>query len=45
MYVNSIQIREGALSKPELESLGKPTAGGIPVFLSVAPPVVQGPTV
>jgi alkylhydroperoxidase/carboxymuconolactone decarboxylase family protein YurZ len=45
MYVSSVQIREGALSKPELESLGKPTAGGIPVFLSVAPPVVSGPTV
>ncbi len=45
MYVSSIQIREGALSKPELESLGKPTATGIPVFLSVAPPVIEGPTV
>jgi hypothetical protein len=45
MYVSSVQIREGALSKPELESLGLPTADGIPVVLSVAPPVVVGPTV
>ncbi len=45
MYVSSVQIREGALSKPELESLGTPTADGIPVVLSVAPPVVEGPTV
>ncbi len=45
MYVSSVQIREGALSKPELESLGLPTATGIPVVLSVAPPVVTGPTV
>ena len=45
MYVSSVQIREGALSKPELESLGLPTADGIPVVLSVSAPVVEGPTV
>jgi len=38
MWVNSIQIRAGKLSDAELASLGAPTAGGIPVALSVAPP-------
>ena len=33
MWVNSIQIRAGALSKPELESLGGPSAAGIPIGL------------
>ncbi len=42
MYVNSIQIRSGALSKAELASLGTPTASGIPLVLTVsAPPVVS----
>ena len=33
MWVNSIQIRAGALSKPELESLGKPDGNPIPLAL------------
>jgi hypothetical protein len=36
MWVDSIQIRAGALSKAELESLGAPTGLGIPVVLSAA---------
>jgi hypothetical protein len=39
MYVNSIQIRSGALSKAELAALGTPTADG----LSVLPMAVVGP--
>lgn len=31
MWVNSIQIRDGALSKAELAALSTPTSGGIPV--------------
>ena len=38
MWVNSIQIRAGALSKPELEALGGPSAAGIPVALAVGAP-------
>ena len=38
MWVNAVQIRAGALSKPEIESLGGPSAAGIPVVLSVAAP-------
>lgn len=30
----SIQIRAGALSKPEIESLGGPSTSGIPIALS-----------
>jgi len=30
--VNSIQIRSGALSKPELAALSTPTADGLPVL-------------
>jgi hypothetical protein len=37
-WVNAVQIRAGALSKVEIESLGGPSAAGIPVVLSVAPP-------
>jgi hypothetical protein len=44
MWVNSIQIRAGALSKAELESLGGPSASGIPILLSVAPPATP-PTI
>jgi hypothetical protein len=36
-WVNSIQIRSGALSKQELEALGGPSAAGIPILVSVAP--------
>ena len=39
MWVNSIQIRDGALSKPELAALSTPTASGIPVHIPVEPPV------
>ena len=35
MWVKSIQIRAGALSKPELESLGKPDGKAIPLALTV----------
>jgi hypothetical protein len=44
MWVNSIQIRPGKLSDAELESLGGPTAEGIPVVLSgsaVVSPTLQ----
>jgi hypothetical protein len=34
MFVNSIQIRSGALSAAELESLGTPQTGGIPIVLN-----------
>ncbi len=37
-WVNAVQIRAGALSKAEIESLGGPSASGIPIVLSVAPP-------
>jgi len=37
-WVNAVQIRSGALSKSEIESLGGPSATGIPIVLSVAPP-------
>lgn len=35
IWANSIQIRSGALSKPELAALGAPAAGGIPVHIAV----------
>jgi hypothetical protein len=37
-WVSSIQIRAGALSKAELEALGGPEEGGIPVSLQVLLP-------
>ncbi len=43
-WVNAVQIRSGALSKAEIESLGGPSANGIPVLLTVAPPAAP-PTV
>jgi hypothetical protein len=41
-WVNSIQIREGVLSKAEMEALGGPSASGIPVVVTLptAPPAV-----
>ncbi len=39
MWVNSIQIRNGALSKAELAALGSPSSNGIPVYI----PVEQSP--
>jgi hypothetical protein len=33
-----VQIREGRLSNAEIESLGGPSAAGIPVVLTVEPP-------
>jgi hypothetical protein len=39
MWVNSIQIRNGALSKAELSALGAPTTNGIPVRIPVETPV------
>jgi hypothetical protein len=38
-WVNSIQIRDGALSKAELAALGAPTTNGIPVHIPVETPV------
>ena len=35
MWVNSIQIRDGALSKAELAALSTPSSNGIPVKISV----------
>ncbi len=37
-WVSAVQIRAGALSKAEIESMGGPSAAGIPIVLSVAPP-------
>ena len=37
-WVNAVQIRAGALSKAEIESLGGPSADGIPILLAVPPP-------
>jgi hypothetical protein len=34
-YVNSIQVREGKLSDAELAALGGPSAGGIPVVVTL----------
>ena len=36
-WVNSIQIRPGALSKEEMAALGGPSAAGIPVLIPLAP--------
>jgi hypothetical protein len=41
-WVNSIQIREGALSYSELAALGAPTPGGIPVVIPPFAPGVPG---
>ena len=40
MFVNSIQIRSGKLSDPEMEALAGPSAAGIPL-----PPVVSAPAI
>jgi hypothetical protein len=37
-WVNAIQIRAGRLSDAEIESLGGPSADGIPLALTVQPP-------
>lgn len=37
-WVNSVQIRAGRLSNAEIESMGGPSAEGLPVLLSVAAP-------
>ena len=37
-WVSSVQIRAGALSNAEIESMGGPTATGLPIVLSVAAP-------
>ncbi|MCP5516601.1 MAG: hypothetical protein H7A45_04985 [Verrucomicrobiales bacterium] len=37
-WVNAIQIRSAPLSPVEIESLGGPSAGGIPIALTVAAP-------
>ena len=45
MWVSSVQIRAGALSAPELEALGAPTAAGIPLALinvAVPPTLAAG---
>ena len=36
-WVNSIQIRSGALSKGEMEALGGPSAAGIPILIAAVP--------
>ncbi len=38
MWVNSIQIRDGVLSKAELAALGAPTSNGIPVHIALEQP-------
>ncbi len=42
-YVNSIQIREGALSKEEMAALGGPSGAGIPVVVTL--PAAPSPVV
>ncbi len=37
-WVSAVQVRAGALSKPEIEALGGPSAGGIPIVLNAAAP-------
>ncbi len=37
-WVNAVQIRAGRLSNAEIESIGGPSAEGIPVILTVQPP-------
>jgi hypothetical protein len=37
MWVNSIQVRAGALSKPQMQALGGPAAAGLPLEI----PVIQ----
>ncbi len=37
-WVNAIQIRSGALTRAQIESLGGPSASGIPVVLPITPP-------
>ena len=44
MWVNSIQIRAGALSKEEMTALGGPSAKGIPVAIAGVAPV-EKPTI
>jgi hypothetical protein len=39
-WVNSIQIREGALPNEEIEALGGPSAAGIPVTSLIDPPAL-----
>ena len=38
LWVKSIQVRNGALSKAELAALSTPTANGIPVYIPVEQP-------
>jgi len=38
MWVNSIQIRAGALSKAEMAALGGPSASGVPVVINLPTP-------
>jgi len=37
-WVSAVQVRAGALSKPEIEALGGPSAAGIPIVIAVAAP-------
>jgi hypothetical protein len=44
MYVNSVQVRDGKLSNADIEALGGPTAGGLPlIYGEEAPAAVQPP--
>jgi hypothetical protein len=45
MWVSSIQIRSGRLSYPELEALGKPSAGGIPILIQTASAAPSAPVI
>jgi hypothetical protein len=45
IWVSSIQIRSGRLSYPELEALGKPSAGGIPILIQTAPAAPSAPAI
>jgi hypothetical protein len=44
MWVNSVQIREGRLSNAEIEALGGPSAGGIPIVIEGVAPPAEPPT-
>ncbi|MFN0066775.1 MAG: hypothetical protein ACKVYV_03975 [Limisphaerales bacterium] len=42
-WVSDVQVRSGALSKPEIEALGGPSAAGIPIVIAAEPPAAAPP--
>jgi hypothetical protein len=43
-WVSAIQVRAGALSKPEIEALGGPSSAGIPIVISGVTPPMPAPS-